>query len=381
MGVPGFVPGLAAAHRRFGALDWQQLVAPAHALALEHPALNATVAGRLARHEPVAAALLGERARPSPGGRLNTTSLAQTLAQISREPHAPFRGSAGRRLVAFLKESGATISLHDLESYEPVWRAPIRIDRGKSRIFAFPPPSGGGVTLMHLARGTADFDDVATLREASLRRLTRMGDPERTRFDLPAALRDIDLPRSHDDETSGGSGIAIVDAAGNAAALVLTLGSSFGSGILTPAGFLMNDSLADFDAGSPRGANAPEPVRRPGTSMTPVIVTSDQSVTLAVASGGGGPAATATAVFVLRVLDGDDPGEALELPRYHHDGVPDRMVLEQTRVSAELVDRLTNDGQAVRLVPSAGEIHAVVATSGGYEALADTRGGGAPGGY
>lgn len=380
--VPGFTPGLAAAHDRFGALNWTEVLAPATALAGEGALVTPALASRFAQQAPrvSSAAFLGDQ-EPARGVRLATGDLAETLKQIAREPRAPFRGSHGRRLAAFLAEAGSTITLLDLESYEPVWRGPIRIDRGGARIYAFPPPSGGGVTLMHLAKHSSVREDAAALRDAALHRLLRMGDPERTRFDLAAPIRDIDLPQSPADETSGGSSIAIADESGNAAVLVLTIGSPFGSGIVTPSGFVMNDSMRDFDPSGARGVNSPESNRRPGTSMTPVIVTRDGSVVLAAASGGGGPASSAIALFTLRVLDGMPPDEALALPRYHHDGVPDRLVVEQGAMPAAGIAELTERGQAVRPATSLGEIHAVVRSNDSWIALADPRGGGAPGGY
>src|SRR5262249_33264393 len=78
---------------------------------------------------------------------------------------------------------------------------------------------------------------------------------------------------------------AVVDAAGNAVAVTVTLNSQFGSAVTVPGlGFLLNDNMDNFAAnpgktnqyGLVQGeANAIQPHKRPVASMTPTIVTRD----------------------------------------------------------------------------------------------------------
>lgn len=388
--VPGFVPGLAAAHERFGALSWSEVLAPALALAREGARLTPHVAALISAHGdsgnyPVP--LRGTSA--SSGVRLNTDELADTLELVSKHGPDAFSGSRGRKLVSELRESGSTVSLLDMESYEPVWRAPLRIDLGARLIYTMPPPSGGGIALARLLKAEApptEAENAEALdawlehsRAASLERIVRAGDPERTRLALGEEAS-IEQRSAAGQETDGGAALAVVDAAGNAVAIVLTNGSKFGSGVRA-GGFLFNDSQRDFSPAGQRGPNGRESRRRPATSSSPVLIIEDGSVRLAAAASGGSVASSALGQFVAALLSGETPQDAIAAPRYHHEGSPERIVIERRGNWSPLADQLSTGGRAVRVITAAGEIHAVFTAGGRLAAVSDPRGGGAPGAY
>jgi gamma-glutamyltranspeptidase / glutathione hydrolase len=129
--VPGFVPGLEAAHRAYGRLPWRELVAPAgelarggveltgaqaHLHAILDPILRAYPEGRRA-YEGRDGAPLGR------GDRLRLPDLAGTLEAVAaRGAAALTRGEHARATVAAVGAGGGDLTLADLASYRVVWR-------------------------------------------------------------------------------------------------------------------------------------------------------------------------------------------------------------------------------------------------------------------
>src|ERR1700678_2071161 len=133
---------------------------------------------------------------------------------------------------------------------------------------------------------------------ASESKSTKAGDPapfenQRSDGSCPAVTGGRAATDSHDAElralaeaAHGGhtTHFSVVDAAGNAVANTYTLNDSFGSGVTTNDGYLLNDEMDDFTAhpGSPNmfglmqsEANTIAPGKRPLSSMTPTILLRD----------------------------------------------------------------------------------------------------------
>ena len=99
-------------------------------------------------------------------------------------------------------------------------------------------------------------------------------------------------------------------------------------------GFLLNDEMDDFtvapgDAnlyGLVQGAaNAIAPGKRPLSSMAPTLVMKDGRVLYALGSPGGSRIITIVLETALDLIDfGLSPQEAVDAPRFHHQGRPTR---------------------------------------------------------
>src|SRR5437868_8479319 len=133
---------------------------------------------------------------------------------------------------------------------------------------------------------------------------------------------------------------SVVDPEGNAAAVTTTLNESFGSGVTVGGlGFLLNDEMDDFTAkpGMPNTyglmqgpANAIGPGKRPLSAMTPTIVLKDGKLFLLLGSPGGPRIITTVANILMGVVDyGMDIQEAVNAPRFHHQWLPDQVLLER----------------------------------------------------
>jgi gamma-glutamyltranspeptidase / glutathione hydrolase len=133
---------------------------------------------------------------------------------------------------------------------------------------------------------------------------------------------------------------SVVDAAGNAVASTYTLNNSYGSHVTCTAGFLLNDEMDDFTTqpGVPNAlfgliqsdANAIAPGHRPLSSMTPTILLRDGKLSFVTGSPGGPTIISATLLSVINWMRlGMDAQAAINAPRFHHQWLPDQILMEQ----------------------------------------------------
>ncbi|UVL06115.1 gamma-glutamyltransferase [Pseudomonas sp. B21-047] len=158
VGVPGVLRALKLAHEQHGKLPWQQLFAPAIALARNgfpvSERLHTLVAGDpyIARSPSMARYFLDEKGKPLPvGTTLRNPELAQTFEQIAAHgPRAFYTGEIAGAIVAKVRShaNAGYLSLQDLEQYRAKEREPVCGPYKAWRICGMPPPSSGGVTVL-----------------------------------------------------------------------------------------------------------------------------------------------------------------------------------------------------------------------------------------
>jgi gamma-glutamyltranspeptidase / glutathione hydrolase len=133
---------------------------------------------------------------------------------------------------------------------------------------------------------------------------------------------------------------SVVDVAGNAVASTYTLNDSYGSHVTSPAGFLLNDEMDDFTTqpGVPNAlfgliqsdANAIAPGHRPLSSMSPTMLLRDGKLSFVTGSPGGPTIISATLLSVINWMRlGMDAQAAINAPRFHHQWLPDQILMEQ----------------------------------------------------
>jgi gamma-glutamyltranspeptidase/glutathione hydrolase len=132
---------------------------------------------------------------------------------------------------------------------------------------------------------------------------------------------------------------SVVDAAGNAVASTYTLNDNYGSHVTCTAGYLLNDEMDDFTTqpGVPNAlyglmqseANAIAPGHRPLSSMTPTILLRDGKLSFVTGSPGGPMIISATLLSVINWMWlGMDAQAAINAPRFHHQWLPDQILME-----------------------------------------------------
>lgn len=438
VGVPGTVAGLWAAHRRFGALAWADLVEPAVRLAEgfevrrreARPFAGAEADLRI--YPTTEATFLPNGRPPRVGETFAQPALAETLRRIRDEGRDGFYlGVTANLIVQEMERGGGIITLDDLAGYEAAWCAPITFSYRGHTVISMPPSSSGGAALAAMAQILEGYDlgamewhgapMVHLLAEAWKRayadRNAYLADPEFVDMPLARMISEeygaerragIRLDRATPSEEVGpGLGVpqreretthvSVVDAHGNAVALTTTLNSFFGSKVtVAGGGFVLNNEMDDFAArpghpnqfGLVQGENnAIEPGKRMLSAMTPTIVV-DPDGELLYVTGSPGGATIITNVFqnLMHVIDyGMNVVEAVDVPRLHHQHLPDRIQYEPGALADETIARLVAMGHTVgerfdpeALYPYIGDVQAIMRLPDGtLEGWSDPRRGGA----
>jgi gamma-glutamyltranspeptidase/glutathione hydrolase len=324
--------GLAAAHRRFGRMQWRDLVSPAARLAEEgivvdwHTTLVVAAAmadlardpGARARflpkgYPPVAPAAVD----PNPVKRLAMPDLARTLRAIAEDgADVLYKGAAARAIAEDIRAMRGYLSVEDLAAVRPREVEPLVIGYGKRSIHVLPELNGGPTLWVAFndllkrrqqpeARPEAKtFSAYArAMRAAWKDRFERLGD---------AGERTAPTSTTH---------LSIVDRDGNMVTLTQTLLSLFGARIVLPGtGILMNNGMNWFDP-VPGGPNSIAPDRRGLANYVPAVMTGEGAVT---AIGGCGGRRILPAVFQLLAMSADfgfDLEQAFHTPRLDVSGL------------------------------------------------------------
>jgi gamma-glutamyltranspeptidase/glutathione hydrolase len=187
---------------------------------------------------------------------------------------------------------------------------------------------------------------------------------------------------------------SVMDAEGNAVSVTTTLNNGFGSDVTAEKlGFLLNDEMDDFTVqpGVPNAlfgliqsdANAIAPGHRPLSSMTPTIVLRDGKLSFVTGSPGGPTIISATLLSVINwVRLGMEAQAAINAPRFHHQWLPDRILMEEN-FPESLEQALQARGFATKRRGHIGLVNAIGIDPQTGERLgaADPRGNGAAVGY
>jgi gamma-glutamyltranspeptidase/glutathione hydrolase len=398
--VPGTVLGLDTALARWGTMPRGQVMAPAIRLAREGFMLDSGDAAILAqgaaklRKDPRAAAIfLHPDGSPLRSGEvLRQPELARTLEAIAKDgPSAFYAGAVPRAVEAASRAGGGIITAADLAGYHVEAPPPLSCTYRGYTLVVPPPPSSGGVTLCETLNILEPYDlpSIGFHAAAAIHLMTealRLSFFDRNRFlgdpayvhnplhrllskDYASRLRReitdratpsaqlgpaVPPPGEQADTTS----YAVIDKAGNAAAVTYTLNGYFGAGVMAAGtGFLLNDEMDDFSLkpgvpnqfGLVQGENnAIAPGKRPLSSMTPTIGLRDGAVRIVAGSPGGPRIITVVLETLLNVIDyGMDAQQAVDAPRFHHQWQPDVIYAEPFAFSPDTAALLRKMGYSL----------------------------------
>ncbi|PWL28706.1 MAG: gamma-glutamyltransferase [Roseivirga sp. XM-24bin3] len=429
-GVPGTVAGLEAAHKKYGKLNWAELVQPAIDIAAngwtltarEARGLNSNRKAFMEYNTIMPDFFLAEEGNEwKEGDTVSIPELAATLTLIRDNGRDGFyKGKTAQLIVEEMERGDGLISLEDLEKYDAVWREPITGTYHEYGFISMPPPSSGGIALAQLFNSVEDlnlselgFHSVAAIHaivEAERRvyadRSKHLGDmdfynvplnglleknysTQRMRdFNPEKATRSAAIqagsPAGYESEET--THLSVVDAEGNAVSVTTTLNGGMGSKVFVGgAGFLLNNEMDDFSIkpGEPNmyglvggEANSIAPEKRMLSSMTPTIVTKDDKLFMVVGTPGGSTIITSVFQTILNVVDfGMTMQEAVDAPRFHHQWLPDLVRYEGTGIDSVVVAKLKGMGHDMRGGSTIGRVDAIlVLPDGRLEGGADPRG-------
>lgn len=436
-GIPGTVDGMINALERHGTLPLEVIMEPAIQLAREGYELSYSqarslnnAAGRLSEFEGSKATFLKEDGSEWERGELfKQPDLAETLDRIAQQGRRGFySGVTARLIVDEIRRNDGIITLRDLRDYESVWRNPMQTTFKDFELYMMPPPSSSGFVMRQVLTMLGDIEGeeigfnsteyIHLLSEAFRRSFADrnywLGDPDFTEIPLerltdPSYLQDRmqnfdpeqatssnDVERGivHDlEESFETTHFNVVDADGNAVAVNTTLNGSFGSHVtVSGAGFLLNNEMDDFSAkpGEPNmfgltgaEANAIESGKRMLSSMSPTIAVKDGQIRFLGGAAGGPRIITATLQnFLNMALFDMNAAQAISAPRFHHQWLPDQLLIEGKNFSPVVRKQLEEMGHNIQIASSLARVHTIfIDEDGNLYGASDPRSFGSVQGY
>ena len=427
IGVPGSVAGILAVHQKFGSLPLAEIMEPVIRLAEKGVVVTDKQAANLQHFQKQFIQVNGDSTLFSSifnsGDTIKYPALANTLRNIAENGRDGFyTGETAQKLSDFIQKKGGLVTTEDLKKYEAVWRQPIIFNYRDLRIISMSPPSSGGITMEQILKMMEPFKVsklghntekyIQLFSEAAKRayadRNYFLGDPDFVSIPLDVMLSKAYLAQrmqnftfdratpeseiSHGDiqitESTETTHFSIVDAQGNAVAVTTTLNGAYGSKVYCDElGFFLNNEMDDFSAkpGVPNmfglvgaEANSIAPQKRMLSSMTPTIVEKEGKLWMVVGTPGGSTIITAVAQTILNAYEFNlSMQEAVNAPRFHHQGTPDQLILEPEGFSPELVQKLNAKGYGIQEKNNViiGKVDAIrVLPDGRLEGGADKRG-------
>ena len=424
VGVPGTVAGLALAHEKYGSgkFTLADLIAPAIDLAEKGFQVEDDLADSLPQASerlkrwPATTAIFFNGDRPMrEGDRLIQLDLADTLHAIAKEgPAAFYQGRIATQIANAVVKAGGIMSKDDLANYRAIERPVVRGTYRGYEIVSAPPPSSGGVHLIEMLNILEGYDLTKLGREESLHNIIEamkrayadravfMGDPDAVKIpvdgliskDYAKSLRatigerstpsaDIRPGNPADFEGRNTTHFSVIDRDGNAVSNTYTLNFSYGLGLVAEGtGVLLNNELDDFTS-KPGTANAyglvgynanlPGPSKRPLSSMTPTIVLQNDKPFLVTGSPGGSRIISAVLQVIVNAIDFQMPiGQAVSVPRLHHQWQPDEVYVEPG-FAPDVLAALEKRGHKIVPTQPHTSTNSIAVTADGYVGAADRR--------
>ncbi|MGY3697791.1 gamma-glutamyltranspeptidase/glutathione hydrolase [Bradyrhizobium sp. USDA 3240] len=397
VGVPGSVAGMEYAREKYGTMKRADVIAPALQLAEDGFVLDQGDVSMLEtstkdfQDDPASGAIFLNNGKPFQAGeRLTQHELAETLREISKRGTDGFyKGWVGAAIVASSQAGKGLLTQEDLDNYKVRELAPVECDYRGYHVVSAPPPSSGGVVICEILNilegyplkelgyhsAQAVHYQIEAMRHAYVDRNSYLGDPDFVKNPLERLLdknyaakiravidpakagvsKDI-KPGVPPHEGSNTTHYSIADKDGNAVSVTYTLNDWFGAKVTAAkTGVLLNDEMDDFTAkvgvpnlyGLVQGeANSIVPGKCPLSSMSPTIVTRDGKPVMVVGTPGGSRIITAVLLTMINAIDyGMNAQEAVDMPRFHQQWLPDLTNLEDFTLSPDTRKILEGMGQ------------------------------------
>jgi gamma-glutamyltranspeptidase/glutathione hydrolase len=407
--IPGEPAALAHIAESYGRLPLSVSLTPAIELAREGFPVGERFRQRVEWRKSVFNArgrelFLRDGKTPANGTVVRQPELAATLREMSAKGRDGFyTGWVASTLVSEIATAGGIWSQQDLSEYRIIEREPVVVRYHGARIISASLPSSGGIVLGQILnmlqlrpiprhdREQQVHTIVEAMRRAYRDRAQFLGDVDFVDVDQSALIdpayarrqivdmSDAATPSAHltsreqvrvqGEDTSH---FSIIDDEGNRVAATLSINYPFGSGFVSRGtGVILNNEMDDFVSkpgvanvyGLVGGAaNAIAPGKRPLSSMSPTFVETDELVAI-VGTPGGSRIITMVLLALLELLDqGErDIDAVVNLPRYHHQYLPDTVTYEPGALDEAVISGLKARGHEFEQRQSPyGDMHAVL---------------------
>ncbi|NCC95804.1 MAG: gamma-glutamyltransferase [Synergistales bacterium] len=394
IGVPGTLAGYQMALEQYGTMTLAEVMQPALKLAEEGFVLAPTVAKAVEDNFENLSKYTKEEANPflkdglpiEAGQKVTQPNLAKAFRLIAKEGIGAFyNGPIGQSMVSNIQKQGGIMTMNDLQRYNPVLRVPAEGTYRGYRIFSMCPPSSGGITLVESLNILENFPlsdwghnspktihyMAEAFRMAFSDRGNFLGDPSflnipfgmleskkyakmlADRIDDGKAMKEVPATDPSVDEHWSTTHFSVADASGNIVSVTQTVNYFFGSCLMDPEyGFVYNNEMDDFSS-DPKSVNAPEPGKRPLSSMSPTIVIDPNGKPfMSLGTPGAWRIITSVAQIMSNVIDfGMSMDEAIEAPRFTTRvlGTKPDVLQVESRIPEATVEALKLRGHEVKV--------------------------------
>lgn len=402
-GVPGWVKGWFFALEKYGTMSFEEVVQPAIRLA-ERGYVWTEAQGLTLLDGSTYAELTemnGDGAHVpyftdglpiAAGTIIKHPGLAKAFRLLAKEgPKAFYEGPIGEAFVKAVNNSGGNMTMRDLAKYEMKVRKPVEGMYRGYKIYSSPPPSSGGTHVIQLLNFMENFEPakyqvndpemlhlwaqaermvfadrdkymadtafakvplagltskeyaksmIKNLNPDKLPEAAKAGDPWKYEGKRVTSSAEPGVGNEHFSTTH----FSTVDIEGNIVAATNTINYWFGSKVIVPEyQILVNNQMDDFSM-DPKNVNAPEPGKRPLSSMSPTIILDPQGRPfMTLGAAGARKILTTVSQVIINVIDrGMTMSEAIESPRIWTD-MSGTVLLEAT-AGQEAIDALTGKG-------------------------------------
>lgn len=395
IGVPGFLAGLYEMHKKFGKLDWQELVLPAIDLAengfpVSGRWVEKTKENRSRFNSYGKKYFFKNKSRSyTPSELMKQPQLASALKLIKKDIKSFYQGEIAKDIVSTIQDSGGSILLEDFKNYKVKWMSPLKHNQKGLSFYTMPPPSSGGIVIIsalklidkinlqkQTSRSFNEYHLMAEVLKASYRGRSELADPDFAKLPSKKLLSDKYLnsmakkintkkvsrfePLSVNfyKETPETTHFNVMDRNGQAVSLTVTLNGAYGSGMVSKEfGISLNNEMDDFTTrpdepnmfGLIQGKNnSVEAGKRPLSSMSPSLILKDKKVIMTLGAPGGPRIISSVLQTIYRVIyKGMDIDQAIQAPRVHHQFLPNKTYIDKNKFSPELIQSLKARGHNV----------------------------------
>lgn len=404
-GVPAALQYMAEAH---GLLDLSTSLEPAIHLAKDGFKVDAYFAKMLKfRLAAIRASkesrkiFLKDNEVPEIGHVIKQDDLANTLESIANKGMDGFyQGEVAAKLINGVKEAGGIWSYKDLIEYQVVPRQPVVSQYNDMKITSAALPSSGGIVMAEVFNmlSSKKLKDktsteqihlvIEAMRRAYRDRAEYLGDSDYIKVPVKKLIsqayadqlsKTIDISDATSSESlnsvafeSGGNNtthFSVIDQRGNRVAATLSVNYPFGSGYIVPGtGVLLNDEMDDFSAkpGVPNAyglvgaeANAIAPGKRMLSSMSPTFLETEDRIAV-IGTPGGSRIISMVILAALEFYKGGDAKSMVNLPRVHHQYLPDKIFYEKDALTEKNIEQLELMGHQLSEGGVWGNMHVVI---------------------
>jgi gamma-glutamyltranspeptidase/glutathione hydrolase len=384
--VPGAVGGWAALHDRFGTLPFEDLLAPAIALAERGYGITPFVhrkwgpqADILQSQPGFAQTFLPKGRPPAIGERFSMPAAAATLRRIAKTKGKDFYlGETAESIVRFAREHGGAMTAQDLAAYRPDWVGTISQDYHGVTLHEIPPNGQGIAALMALGilsefdLTESNVDSIRTqhllieaMKAAFSEVYQHVADPRYMTKVTPADLLDKgrlrDLAKrikpnqatnfEHGLPPPGGTiYLTAADRNGMMVSFIQSNYMGFGSGVVVPdVGVSLQNRGHGFLV-DPKHPNCVAPGKRPFHTIIPAFLMRDGKPQMSFGVMGGNMQPQGHLQTLVRMIDfHQNPQAACDAPRWK---VNRGLALDvETTMQPDLIEALRDYGHAIMPQP------------------------------